>query len=71
MSFKLCIAQFDIRIDILRVLTNIISTRRIKFMIFTREDILLDFVSSISKVDDDIKIIDCISFHYCCCLKLN
>lgn len=42
MSFKVCIAQFDIRIDILRVLTNIISTRRIKFMILLKK-ILLDF----------------------------
>jgi len=39
MSFKVCIAQIDIRIDILRVLTNIILTRMIKFMIFTEEDI--------------------------------
>jgi len=45
---KFASLQFDIKIDILRVLTNIILTRMIKFMIFTK--ILVDFIPRVSIV---------------------
>ena len=45
---KFASLQIDIKIDILRVLTNIILTRMIKFMIFTK--ILVDFIPRVSIV---------------------